>query len=45
MAKSIDRQLAEAHAASARRCANDNPNHTRMQEIAKQAEQRARNTK
>jgi len=45
MAKSLDRQLADAAAISARNTADRHPDNARMQEIAQQIEQQARNTK
>lgn len=45
MSKSAAQLFAEQHAASARRCADANPDHKAMQKIAAQAEQEARKTK
>ena len=45
MAKSLDKALADAAAISARNTADRHPDNARMQEIAKQIERTARNTK
>jgi hypothetical protein len=45
MAKSIDKSLAEAHARSAANTARQYPDHTRMQQIAKDLAQKAKQTK
>jgi len=45
MAKSLDKQLADAAAISARNTAQRHPDNARMQEIAKQLERTAERTK
>lgn len=45
MTKSLDRQLADAAAVSARNTADRHPDNTRMQEIAEQIERKAASTK
>lgn len=45
MGNSLDKTLAEATARSAANTAKQNPDNQRMQELAKQYEQRAQSTK